>query len=266
MPAKGGTISVETRQRMSAARTAYYAVRLTPKHCLICGQKITGPHRATSKYCSIPCRTQAQRHPATVACLHCGNLFQVRPGAAGTRKYCSASCHLEAQRRRVTLTCVQCGVQFEAKPCEVPSRKHCSTACYAQWRSDNIRGPVNPSWKGGVTPATERRVWVQNGGRQWRRICRQRDRHLCLLCVVQTEKRTRHLGVHHKASFTKYPELRSESANGASVCRHHHYWLHSNEGCELRERWENEALTQLGHLLAPAGHQLRDQYRKAGAK
>jgi hypothetical protein len=111
--------------------------------------------------------------------------------------------------------------------------------------SEGRKGSKHWKWQGGAT--TEREKWVQSGGgEQWRKAVYRRARWICLLCKADGKSRSegpRH--AHHRAPFGKYPELRSVVENGVCLCDKHHNWLHSNDGCILRDTWEREAVSTL---------------------
>ena len=147
----------------------------------------------------------------------------------------------------VEYKCEQCGETFRRKPSTVVGKKHifCRRKCLGAWKSEHLVGENSPVWRGGATE--KRGKWEQNGGRQWRRICRKRDNYTCQLCGKVFDKRSKGLQVHHMASFADNVELRSVVGNGICLCERCHIgYIHSNEGELLRYRWEQEILAELG--------------------
>lgn len=112
-----------------------------------------------------------------------------------------------------------------------------------RWKADR-----NPKWRGGIS--SERGGWWGSEGRTFNRICRKRDDYRCQQCGKQFSKHSGVLHVHHRASWTVYPPLRSILANGVCFCYDCHIsYLHSTEGEPLRAQMEADALRELGHLL-----------------
>ncbi len=143
--------------------------------------------------------------------------------------------------------CAECGTVLMRPPSRIAASAHqfCShQKCYATWKRKHTRGANSPNWEGGAT--TERGIWEQTEGREWKRVCRKRDGYVCQRCQRVFGKHSEGLHVHHKASFAGYPKLRSEEANGICLCGSCHHWMHSNEGRLVRYRWEQDALAELG--------------------
>ncbi len=159
---------------------------------------------------------------------------------------------IQGVRRRATRirrVCAQCGVVVLKSPSVVARNVHffCDKDCKCVWQSKHRVGENAANWKGG--PTGERKTWMQNGGRQFNTACRKRDDYTCQRCGRVFDKRSNGLSVHHKASFLEYPGLRSEEANGITLCRKCHYHIHSNEGLLLRLRWKQDALFELAGYL-----------------
>lgn len=89
-----------------------------------------------------------------MVCEKCG----LKPAKAGWR-FCSQSCQRSfvaskprhATRNRVAKTCETCGEPFEVPRYREPEARYCSNACYHVGKRESLRGPANPSWKGGVS-------------------------------------------------------------------------------------------------------------------
>jgi len=194
-------------------------------------------------------------------CEQCGEIFTREPSFLVGHKhiFCKPECshawaseHLVGKNNHrwrggeIEYKCDQCGEAVMRQPSAAARSKHifCKPECSSAWQSENLAGEHHHGWKGGATK--ERGVWFQNGGRQWKRLCRKRDNYICQLCGKVFDKRSKGLHVHHKAGFAVYVELRSVLENGICLCRQCHDWIHSNEGELVRYRWEQEALVELG--------------------
>lgn len=96
------------------------------------------------------------------------------------------------------------------------------------------RGKDHPSWRGGGTP--ERQAFYASD--EWKAACRDvwhRADARCDRCglnhrLVNRAQMAFH--VHHVASFSLYPSLRSDPANLNLLCAPCHRWVHSRANTE----------------------------------
>lgn len=182
-------------------------------------------HRHHSAHSKGPNASGWKGGPVNALCAWCGRLVIVQRG-----RY---------TRRRGG------GLYFcRARPDEKRSK------CDRAWNAFSKRGVRSLNWNGGITQ--EHALWsAQAKGRRWRRLCRKRDGYTCQLCGRRFHKHDRGLHVHHKAPWAEHPALRSVVENGVSLCERCHIGrVETNEGAALRERWEGEAVAELGHLTA----------------
>ena len=125
--------------------------------CEVCGskfEKVLCPSqraRGEGKYCSVSCRTEAQRRRGNITrtCVICNKQFLVwRSQTDGENgKYCSWECYSTARRDRVILKCDICGKDFETTKSAIRlrGRKHCSRECARV----AVSGPNCYMWNGG---------------------------------------------------------------------------------------------------------------------
>jgi len=146
-------------------------------------------NEAENTYSSEPLHYNAKRrYPFWKVCQNCGQVFACETMVKAERnKTCSRKCAGKLASRAtigkhrkppVMLTCQTCGKVYERK--NGKATKFCSRKCYGQWRSENpgirqhmaeiadkgragwtdesmasylenMSGPNNPAWKGGVT-------------------------------------------------------------------------------------------------------------------
>lgn len=86
-------------------------------------------------------------------------------------------------------------------------------------------GELSPNWKGGVTPINT----LLRGSeeyKKWRTLVFERDNFTCVVCG-----KTGYIQAHHIKSFGKYPELRFDVDNGATMCKECHMET-DNYGCK----------------------------------
>ena len=91
------------------------------------------------------------------------------------------------------------------------------------------RGVHHPNWKGGCTPDRQR-IYSQEDWREVRKLVWDRDEETCQRChLVRNYENRRSVGyvLHHIASFSTYPERRTDPTNLIVLCRSCHTWVHS---------------------------------------
>jgi hypothetical protein len=74
-------------------------------------------------------------------------------------------------------------------------------------------GPLNPFWKGGVTPINVR-IRMSTEYKEWRKHVFTRDDYTCQACGI----RGGYLEADHVLPFAQYPDLRFEVLNGQTLC------------------------------------------------
>jgi len=102
-------------------------------------------------------------------------------------------------------------------------------------KESSPKGKNSHLWKGGITPINK----VIRGSfefRLWRTSVYERDDYTCQHCKAKSGKgRTIYLNAHHIKEFSKYPKLRFEISNGATLCRECHNKLHREPFAELQQ-------------------------------
>jgi hypothetical protein len=116
--------------------------------------------------------------------------------------------------------CESCGSNYkcDTRIGDVRWRKQrfCSKSCALK---DNKRtlgmflGELNPSWKGGITPANAL-IRSSTAMNEWRKEIFKRDDWTCQIC------NSRGVPIHadHIKAFSQYPELRTVLSNGRTLC------------------------------------------------
>ena len=169
-----------------------------------------------------------------VQCEVCKRRTEVHPSRAKTYRFCSYKCRgvwrsvhfrgsnnpkwREAIRTKV---CGHCGKQFSLQPnntiATFERQKFCSKPC-ADEGGFRYRGEQHHNYK----PDARRR---SRRGRQgwWVRKVLSRDNATCQKCGAKDVE----LHAHHIKSYSEYPELRWEVANGITLCFRCHWAIHS---------------------------------------
>ena len=96
----------------------------------------------------------------------------------------------------------------------------------------NMRGELNPRWKGGVTP--ERQAFYT--GQEWKDACSsvwKRDDATCQRCNLDHRQHPDiPMHIHHIVSFSDR-DLRAASENLVLVCEPCHWFIHSKDNTEM---------------------------------
>lgn len=154
----------------------------------------------------------------TKKCEVCGNEYSARIPKC---RFCSHECYWSTlkgkpvcDRKQPTLTkkCEMCGKEFEKAYRFNIGRwrkvRFCSLACSGKFRS----GDKCPAWRGGKT-LTDRSARLTQEYKAFRKAIITRDGKKCTRCGSRHK-----LEIHHKQSFTHYPELRFVEANVVTLC------------------------------------------------
>lgn len=205
---------------------------LVARKCAHCGKGfvIAERHikRGRGTYCNQSCQRAGSRKQVEVVCEECGNKYRDFPShlAKTTKRYCSRACHDRARgygTNTHTLTCQHCGVAFNANNYSVAQgkKRFCSKACVAAACS----GPNSPSWKGGASPRTFNKAYIE-----WRAAVFTRDNFTCQQC----RQRGGDMHAHHIRGWAKFPACRYDRANGVTLCVSCHRELHSRRSRGLQ--------------------------------
>lgn len=217
------------------------------KDCAICGTnfRVKPSHFARRKCCSTKCmgeyRSKFMLGPDNPTynsvekiCMVCNRQFYVKISWAETSKYCSRPCKHKGQsaiisgennpnhRPHITRnkTCPICNNVFNRGYANgLKEKRFCSNKCYGK----SVSGPLSSSWKGGATSEAE----LERNSKEykeWRRAVFERDKFTCVDCGVISGK----LQAHHILPFSKHKELRTDVANGKTVCIPCHAKYHPN--------------------------------------
>lgn len=95
-------------------------------------------------------------------------------------------------------------------------------------------------WEMGRSGMNRMRVRPTNqADKNWARAVKQRDDWTCQVCGYRNENGS-DIHAHHIKPYSKYPELRYEVSNGATLCMRHNLELGNKEHVRLSyrsERW-----------------------------
>jgi len=130
---------------------------------------------STTKYCSRRCMALNVRIRLSTPCEVCGTVFEHISSRANKAKYCSRKCYYKAQHLKGTVihNCVHCGKEFKSAPSH--KRKYCSRTCISKSSKDTW----NPAF------STIRKAMAARG-----------LINACARCGLSEPKEI--LGVHHK--------------------------------------------------------------------
>lgn len=201
--------------------------------CEICNQRFETNRfdlaRGYGRFCSRECKSLAQEKRVTIACEHCGDLFQVRP-CEDEQRFCSQICSVHARKQYVV--CKNCGDEFWSKGV---SRVFCSNKCQGLFERNYIEkvcegcgktyeGPAHRNVRFCSARCAKKRVMDHAGistrydgfTKSLKEQIRKRDRRRCQLCG---KKRVfRKLDVHH----INYVKHDNRPINLVSLCHSCH--------------------------------------------
>lgn len=116
--------------------------------------------------------------------------------------------------------CVDCGERVAGRPRGTNPR---CAAC----KNKFYRGSSHHSWRPDKSPSSCANAVRRSAEyRDWRKAVYVRDEYTCRICG----RRGGHLHAHHLNSFTAFPDLRYELANGVTLCSEHHVEFHRQFG------------------------------------
>lgn len=90
-------------------------------------------------------------------------------------------------------------------------------------RVSQLRGSLNPNWKGGHVKHPDKRIRMSSMYKQWRTHVFKRDDYTCQSCGQHGGK----LQADHELPFALYPDLRFEILNGRTLCVSCHKKTHT---------------------------------------
>jgi 5-methylcytosine-specific restriction endonuclease McrA len=145
---------------------------------------------------------RAQRGHRTLlalTCLRCGGEYFVPPHRVSRSRYCSQKC------TKIVKRCLRCNNIITRRP---GRRRFCSHRCASAW----MVGPRASVWKGGISKRRDRGK-LSARLRAWSQAVLRRDNFRCQECGATVD-----LQAHHVKSFARYPRLRTDVANGITLC------------------------------------------------
>jgi len=103
--------------------------------CDHCGDEYQVPPGATGQYCSLECRNAGMREGKRVDCETCGESFHAANWELerGQGRFCSHDCYAESLENRDTSECAGCGRNYSTF--SAANIRYCSRACMAEDRT-----------------------------------------------------------------------------------------------------------------------------------
>lgn len=86
-------------------------------------------------------------------------------------------------------------------------------------------GENHPRWRGGITAKRSKDMATEQY-KNWRESVFQRDCYICQACGQYGGR----LVAHHIWAYSRYPDKRYDTNNGATLCRSCHYEYHKKYG------------------------------------
>jgi len=157
-----------------------------------------------------------ERYIKKVKCQSCGIIFNayIYNLKRGWGRFCSISCSKKGNKNRL-------GKFHNEK-----TREKISRASNKKMKSGEIESPLikwykqkprfgknSPNWQGGKTIIGQG-LRMSLIYKKWRYSVLERDKYKCVKCGINDGK----LQVHHKKSFSQFPQLRFDIDNGETLC------------------------------------------------
>ncbi|MDN3953862.1 HNH endonuclease [Sporolactobacillus laevolacticus] len=173
----------------------------------------------------------------TFYCSHCGISFERKPSdRKGKHVYCSYECYAKAkkiesehEKERRSVTCPVCGRRYYLKPNELKNRKHscCSVECSANLRSKLYVKEKHPNWDPNISDDERRKKRHYYEYLVWRKKVYERDYYTCKCCG---ESKGGNLVAHHIINYSQNKKMRTNVANGITLCKKCHKKFHDTYG------------------------------------
>lgn len=189
-----------------AAKNRDRLLQYTLVSCKKCGNKKQLPKNVAPLYGGY-CRNCAPYETVYVSCKQCKKSWEKRKSNLSVWNGYCLSCsskdrfldseYLENARENSRRQVLSMG--------GIPNAKH--------FTSDDVRGPANNNWKGGITPAVMK---IRNSiaYKNWRTEIFEKNDYTCQHCKC----RGGYLHAHHIKSFSKFPDQRLDICNGIALC------------------------------------------------
>ena len=172
-----------------------------------------------TKYCSKECQTESQKRRVKLICECCEEAYKVEQSRKDTSRFCNRKCKDTHKRERPdpTVPCSWCDDLVKRAKSEIEQYEHhfCDDQCMGEWRSRNVVGENNPSWKGGT---------YTDFGSNWFRV-RSKIRERDEVCQVCGEDGLNHmLDVHHIVPRCEFDAVENSNKlyNLVLLCRSCH--------------------------------------------
>jgi len=159
-------------------------------------------------------------------CTQCSADVERWPSQQKVNTFCSRGCYESWQSQNLSGSnshnfksspvekhCEQCDSLFDVSVDRKDKARFCTRSCYSDWMSENQRGENANNWQGGTI---DKRLSVEY--KMWRLAVLEHDDFTCQQCNQRGGK----LVSHHINSFKRFPELRFNVDNGATLCRSCH--------------------------------------------
>lgn len=215
------------------------------KNCLQCNKEFNvKPSRALKgvvKFCSSECMGLSKKGVTPKQLI--GKQFVKGQKATGTpfkkghKGYIHPKGLLAGNKNpnykggNVDVNCAQCNESITKKRGQYNANENkrffCSNECYDLWRHINLAKENAYCYKQPEDRITPKNKALRETfeGREWKKSCKFRDNFMCIICGSNEI-----LQIHHIKSFTRFPELRFDIDNGATLCKKHHTEFHRKYG------------------------------------
>jgi len=206
-----------------------------PKTCENCGSIFMSKNKH-ARFCSIKCSQiyRYRENHVTLTCDYCGKQFdRIKSKVRSDYNYCSDKCFRKApkpyMRNSILVSCANCGKTFWRQRYLIKDvYNYCSHDCYAKHSAiiGRFRGENNPHYNSQLTQEERERGRSYQEYYAWREKVYERDNYTCQCCGRKGVE----LNAHHIFNYSTHKELRTDLANGITLCKDCHDLFHQIYG------------------------------------
>lgn len=227
-----------------------------PRTCVNC-ESIFMSKSKQQRFCSNTCGGLyiTKNGRATLTCAKCQNTFErSRSRIRHDTNYCSRKCSDGTLKpSKVTSTqieCSNCKAIFIREPNALKEKfNYCSQKCYGNHckKLGLLRGENNGMYNGNLTQEERENGRKYTEYYAWRNSVFERDSYTCRCCLQKGGT----LNAHHIHNYATHRELRTDVANGITLCYACHKGFHKKYGrFENNERQLKEFIREISQYRA----------------
>lgn len=183
--------------------------------------------RRKQHFCSRECYERWHENQVVLNCEYCGKEYSITKSKFDNNEhhFCSMECRAKSDEKRVNINCDYCNKEINITQSMFDNNEHhfCSRECYFKWRSENLRGENNPSYKPNLTEEDREKRRNIQGYRDFVKGVFERDNYTCQKCG---DNKGGNLVAHHLNGYHWCKDERVDVNNGITLCTTCHKLFH----------------------------------------